>query len=159
MAGFATPITFNGAGEICSGVELIANKADGLQECGLVNPAGCLPQEVDDLFTDPTKIFPDGLDGVPKVASYKGRGRHEYIALHLVAQKRCGRSQRIVQSRDTGSFQEGWTPAAIPFSRSVRRFTYRLIMTTSRRGSACAPRNLPVRRLSRQLRSRLLRGE
>ena len=123
LEGVAAPLTFAGIASATSGANLIASQVDGLGKCGLVDPASCLPTDVQQLFREPSRLFPDGLDGIPQVARYSCGARTEYASL-VVAQLRsrkvaltrrpmCSASIFVVPKRGTDRLREVWDGSLI----------------------------------------------
>ena len=119
LAGCAAPVTFDNNGSVSDGgVVLDASKVDGLHECGLVDPTSCIPPDMNELFNDPTKMFPEGLDDVPRMVAYKGGNRTEYITLVLeqlrsrkvaLMRRPCAAANTfVVSKRGTDRLREVW---------------------------------------------------
>ena len=53
-------------------VPLIASCVNGLARAGCVDPSSCLFLEMQALFDDPSGLFTDALDNVPRVIRYNG---------------------------------------------------------------------------------------
>ena len=106
-----------------AGADLVASKVDGLNRSGLVDADFCLPQRDQKLFGDPSLLFRDGLDGIPKVSCYTSGSRHEYAALvvsQLKSQKvaltrfpMCSADTFVVSKRGTNRLREVWNGSLI----------------------------------------------
>lgn len=76
--------------------KLDADLVDSLPECGLVDPGAYLGSTYEMLATDPDQLFPQGVAGVPRRATFRSGSALEFARL-TVAQLRTG---KVVLRRD-----------------------------------------------------------
>ena len=61
------------------GVTLIADRVDGLDTCGGIDPTPHLPQSLQMRHGSPLDLFPDGTGGAPQVIRYGTGSREKYV--------------------------------------------------------------------------------
>ena len=116
--GFTTPLRSDDGLSATSDAALVAERVDGLARSGLVDPSYCLPQEISQLFDNPSRLFAGGLDGITQTVSYTRGNRSEYASL-VVAQLRskrvvlttrplCSANISVVPKRGTERLREVW---------------------------------------------------
>ena len=77
----ASPFFAKALGALAVTPGLVADRVDGIAECGHINTDLWLPSEAQLLFSSQTNLFPNGFKDVPVTAAYKGSSRLEYARL------------------------------------------------------------------------------
>ena len=149
LIGLGSPVDFSNVSSLVSGAELVADKVDGLTCNGVVDPDSCLPSHEQELFGDPSLLFPDGLAGIPQVSRYTGGSRLEYAALvacqlrpHKTALSRrptCSANIFVVSKRGTDRLREVWDGSLISAASKPCAYSSKM---ACRSCSACSPRGL-----------------
>ena len=123
MEGFGSPLSFDGCVTDAADAKLIAANVDGLSKSGRVDPSSCLPPEMQEMFSNPSTLFPNGVKDIPQVIRYTGGERVEYAAL-VVAQLRsqktglsrrptCSANVFVVSKNGTTGLREVWDGSSI----------------------------------------------
>ena len=123
MDGFLSASYFRRASEKRHKPTLVADKVDGIDECGQVDPMPCLPRDAQMLFSSPSDLFPNGTADIPKIVAFKGTARDEYAKLvcaqlgsrkvALMLKPTCAAEIFVVAKKEAERLREVWNGSVI----------------------------------------------